>query len=69
GLGYTRRFTDEPDLLQNMYFSRIGFRYQDPQGGLLVRVALTPFLSTEINQKTPGPAIVPRFGLSIGHSF
>ena len=69
GLGYTRRFTSNPDLLQNMYFSRIGFRYQSPQGGLLVRVALTPFLSTEINKKTPGPALVPRFGLSIGRSF
>ena len=69
GLGYTRRFTGNPDLLQDMYFSRIGFRYQSPQGGLLVRVALTPFLSTEINRKTPGPALVPRFGLSIGHSF
>lgn len=69
GLGYTRRFTNEPDLLQNMYFSRIGFRYQPPQGGLVVRVAFTPFLSTEANQKTPGPAIVSRFGLSVGRSF
>ncbi|MDX5418678.1 MAG: hypothetical protein LPK09_05640 [Hymenobacteraceae bacterium] len=69
GLGYTRRFTDDPDLLQNMYFSRIGFRYQPPQGGLVVRVAFTPFLSTEINYKSPGPAIIPRFGLSVGRSF
>jgi hypothetical protein len=69
GLGYTRRFTNNPEVLQNMYFSRIGFRYQPPRGGLVVRVAFTPFLSTEINEKTPGPAIIPRFGLSIGHSF
>jgi hypothetical protein len=69
GLGYTRRFTDNPELLQNMYFSRLGFRYQQPTGGLVVRVGFTPFLSTESNRKTPGPAIVPRFGLSVGHSF
>lgn len=69
GLGYTRRFTDDPNLLQNMYFSRLGFRYQRPTGGLVVRVGFTPFLSTESNRKTPGPAIVPRFGFSVGHSF
>lgn len=69
GLGYTRRFTNEPGLLQNMYFSRIGFRYQRPTGGLLVRVGFTPFLSTESNTKSPGPAFIPRFGLSVGQSF
>ena len=69
GLGYTRRFTDNPDLLHDMYFGRLGFRYQQPGGGLLVRVALTPFLSTETNIRTPGPALVPRFGISIGRSF
>jgi hypothetical protein len=69
GLGYTRRFTNDPGLLQNMYFSRIGFRYQQPDGGLVVRVGFTPFLSTESNWKTPGVAIVPRFAFSVGHSF
>lgn len=69
GLGYTRRFTDDPDLLQNMYFGRLGFRYQRPEGGLVVRVALTPFLSSEANVRTPGLALVPRFGLSVGRSF
>ncbi|MDO6390198.1 hypothetical protein Q4E40_08675 [Pontibacter sp. BT731] len=69
GLGYTRRFTNEPDLLRNMYFSRIGFRYQNPTGGLVVRVGFTPFLSTESNTKSPGPAFVPRFGFSVGRSF
>ncbi|MBC5993465.1 hypothetical protein H8S84_11520 [Pontibacter sp. SD6] len=69
GLGYTRRFTDDPDLLQNMYFGRLGFRYQRPEGGLVVRVALTPFLSSEANVRTPGVALVPRFGLSVGRSF
>jgi hypothetical protein len=69
GLGYTRRFTDDPKLLQNLYFARIGLRYQDPHGGLLVRVGLTPFTSSEKSERTPGIAIVPRFGLSIGRSF
>lgn len=69
GLGYTRRFTNDPELLQNMYFSRVGFRYQDPTGGLVVRVGFTPFLSTESNTKSPGPAFIPRFGLSVGRSF
>ncbi|WP_299702486.1 hypothetical protein [uncultured Pontibacter sp.] len=69
GLGYTRRFTNDPDLLQNLYFSRIGFRYQQPTGGLVVRVGFTPFLSTESNPRRPGAAIIPRFGLSVGYSF
>ncbi|MEJ8801423.1 hypothetical protein [Pontibacter sp. H249] len=69
GFGYTRRFTDDPDLLHNMYFGRLGFRYQQPTGGLVVRVALTPFVSAESNVRTPGLALVPRFGLSIGRSF
>jgi hypothetical protein len=69
GLGYTRRFTDNPELLHDMYFGRLGFRYQQPKGGLLVRVALTPFVSAESNIRTPGLALVPRFGLSIGRSF
>lgn len=69
GLGYTRRFTDDPDLLHDMYFGRLGFRYQRPEGGLVVRVALTPFISAESNVRTPGVALVPRFGLSIGRSF
>ncbi|AKD05435.1 hypothetical protein PKOR_01155 [Pontibacter korlensis] len=69
GLGYTRRFTDHPDLLQNMYFTRVGFRYQAPRGGLLVRLAVTPFISPESKSKTPGHAVVPRFGLSVGRSF
>lgn len=69
GLGYTRRFTDNPELLHDMYFGRLGFRYQPPEGGLVVRVALTPFISSESNVRTPGLALVPRFGLSIGHSF
>ncbi len=69
GLGYTRRFTDNPELLHDMYFGRIGFRYQQPKGGLLVRVALTPFVSAESNVRTPGVAFVPRFGVSIGKSF
>ncbi|MCX2740034.1 hypothetical protein [Pontibacter anaerobius] len=69
GLGYTRRFTDHPDLMQNMYFTRIGFRYQDPRGGLLVRLAVTPFVSPENKSDTPGMAVVPRFGLSVGRSF
>jgi hypothetical protein len=69
GLGYTRRFTNDPNLLQNMYFSRIGFRYQQPTGGLVVRVGFTPFLSAESTPKTPGAAIIPRFGFSVGRSF
>lgn len=69
GLGYTRRFTDEPDLLQNMYFGRVGFRYQKPNGGLLVRVGVTPFISPENKSSSSGLAVVPRFGLSIGRSF
>ena len=69
GLGYTRRFTDHPDLLQNMYFARVGLRYQQPRGGLLVRFAVTPFISPENKSDTPGVAVVPRFGLSVGRSF
>ncbi|GAB3820536.1 hypothetical protein GCM10028895_20970 [Pontibacter rugosus] len=69
GLGYTKRFTDEPDLLQNLYFARLGFRYQQPDGGLLIRVALTPFISPENKSEASGFALVPRFGLSIGRSF
>ncbi|MDX5420220.1 MAG: hypothetical protein LPK09_13485 [Hymenobacteraceae bacterium] len=69
GIGYTRRFTDDPELLHDMYFGRLGFRYQPPEGGLVVRVALTPFISSESNVRTPGLALVPRFGLSIGRSF
>ncbi|MEJ8758215.1 hypothetical protein WG947_14470 [Pontibacter sp. H259] len=70
GLGYTRRFTDDPDLLQNMYFGRIGFRYQKPKGGLVVRFGLTPFISPEgRDDKTGNLAVVPRFGLSVGRSW
>ncbi len=69
GLGYTRRFTDHPDLMQNMYFARIGLRYQHPHGGWLVRLAVTPFISPENKSDTPGLAVVPRFGLSVGRSF
>ena len=70
GLGYTRRFTDDPDLLQNMYFGRVGFRYQVPKGGLLVRFGLTPFISPEgKDDKTGKVAVVPRFGFSIGRSW
>lgn len=69
GLGYTRRFTDNPDLIQSMYFARLGFRYQVPRGGLLVRVAITPFISPDPNSRTPGVGVIPRFGFSIGKSF
>jgi hypothetical protein len=69
GLGYTRHFTDDPELLHNMYFARIGFRYHARDGGLVVRVAATPFISPENDQKAPGTGIVPRFGFSIGRSF
>lgn len=69
GLGYTRRFTDAPELLQNMYFARLGLRYQVPKGGLLVRFGLTPFISPEGKDKKTGETgIVPRFGLSVGYS-
>lgn len=69
GLGYTHRFTDDPDLLQSMYFARLGFRYQVPRGGLLVRVAITPFISPDKNSRTPGVGVIPRLGFSIGKSF
>ncbi|HEY4652594.1 MAG TPA: hypothetical protein VIG72_14325 [Pontibacter sp.] len=70
GLGYTRRFTDAPELLQNMYFARLGLRYQVPKGGMLVRVGLTPFISPESRDERTGQiALVPRFGLSIGRSW
>jgi hypothetical protein len=69
GLGYTRRFTDNPELLQSMYFARLGFRYQVPRGGLLVRVALTPFISPDKESRTPGVGVIPRFGFSVGKSF
>ncbi|NEM98248.1 hypothetical protein [Pontibacter burrus] len=69
GLGYTRRFTDAPELLQNMFFARLGLRYQVPKGGLLVRFGLTPFISPEgKDRKTGETGIVPRFGLSVGYS-
>lgn len=69
GLGYTRRFTTDEDLLQNLYFARLGFRYQQPRGGLVVRLGFTPFLSPETQTSGPGTALVPRFGLSVGRSF
>ena len=69
GLGYTRRLTDNPELLQSMYFARLGLRYQVPRGGLLVRVAFTPFISPDPNSRTPGVGVIPRFGLSVGKSF
>lgn len=69
GLGYTHRFTDNPELLQNMYFARLGFRYQVPKGGLLVRVAVTPFISPDKNSRTPGVGVIPRLGFSLGKSF
>jgi len=69
GLGYTHRFTDDPELLQHMYFARLGFRYQVPRGGLLVRVAITPFISPDKESRTPGVGVIPRFGFSVGRSF
>ncbi|WP_161888589.1 hypothetical protein [Pontibacter russatus] len=69
GLGYTHRFTDNPELLQQMYFARLGFRYQAPRGGLLVRVAVTPFISPDKDSRTPGVGVVPRLGVSVGKSF
>ncbi len=69
GLGYTRRFTDNPELLQHMYFARLGFRYQVPRGGLLVRVAVTPFISPNPDSRIPGTGVVPRLGFSVGRSF
>ncbi|WP_458987373.1 hypothetical protein [Pontibacter sp. CAU 1760] len=69
GLGYTHRFTDAAELMKSMYFARLGFRYQVPRGGLLVRVAITPFISPDRNSKTPGVGVIPRFGFSVGQSF
>nr|WP_245402716.1 hypothetical protein [Pontibacter sp. E15-1] len=69
GLGYTHRFTDDPELLQHMYFARLGFRYQVPRGGLLVRVAVTPFISPNPDSRIPGTGVVPRLGFSVGRSF
>ncbi|QCR20918.1 hypothetical protein [Pontibacter sp. SGAir0037] len=69
GLGYTHRFTDAPEEVQQMYFGRIGFRYQVPLGGLLVRVGATPYVSPSSSFKSTGVAVVPRYGLSMGYSF
>lgn len=69
GLGYTRRLTSDPDLMQNMYFARLGIRYQVPRGGILLRLAFTPFISPDGESRTPGVGVVPRFGLSVGKSF
>lgn len=69
GLGYTHRFTNNTELIQQMYFARVGLRYQQPLGGLLVRVGATPFLSPRSNMLRNGFAIVPRFGFSVGYSF
>lgn len=68
GLGYTKRLTDEPEMGQDMYFARIGLRYQVPRGGLLVRVGFTPFIAPDDVDNTAEMAVVPRFGLSIGYS-
>ncbi len=69
GLGYTHRFTSNADLIQQMYFARVGLRYQQPLGGLLIRVGATPFLSPRSNLQRNGYAVVPRFGFSVGYSF
>jgi hypothetical protein len=70
GMGYTRRFTEAPELMQSMYFGRLGFRYQVPKGGLVVRFAATPFVSPESKDEDTGNmAIIPRFGLSVGRSW
>lgn len=68
GLGYTKRFTDEPELGQDIYFARLGLRYQVPRGGLLVRVGFTPSIAPGDIENTPGIAIMPRFGFSLGYS-
>lgn len=67
GLGYTKRFTSEPDLEKELYFGRIGLRYQKPRSGLLVRLGFTPYLTKNRDKKTD-KVIMSRFGVSVGYS-
>jgi hypothetical protein len=68
GLGYTHQFTNDADENKSYYYSRVGFRYQHPKGGLMVRVAILPYLYKDKIREGQYP-LVPTFGISIGKSF
>lgn len=82
GLGYTQSYAavakpsttsigfgfDNYDYGSAMFF-RIGYRYQKPEGGLLFRIGLTPYIDFA-NGGREEKTFVPIFaGISIGKNF
>lgn len=74
-LSALRTFTpgnENGSFIQEPYWSvyaipRISYRYQKPQGGLMLRVGVNPFLNVLSNQDADRIGILPCF--AIGHSF
>jgi len=75
GFGYTLFLTYEdnpyvvtkPQLLyDNLFFLRIGYRYQKAEEGIFYKAAFTPF---HITDNSYIPLIMPWIGLAVGYSF
>lgn len=75
GMGYmpVRESLRDPDLQviewfwSHMITGRIGYRYQKPDGHLILRAAFTPVL--EVNIPGFGAEFHPLAGVSLGYSF
>ena len=75
GIGYLpiREATRDPELQVREWFwshmvtGRIGYRFQKPDGRLILRAAFIPVL--EIDQLGHGDEFHPLGGISVGYSF
>jgi hypothetical protein len=50
-------------------FGRIGYRFQNPDGGWLFRIGFTPFISYFNDYVGADHLIYPFGGISLGYSF
>jgi hypothetical protein len=70
GLGYTPvLFLGETnEKYSDIILFRVGYRYQKPNGGLLLRIGFTPGISN-VDINSDKYSFGPWFGISIGKSF
>ena len=69
GFGYSHIFTSVETETRSYFTSRLGFRYQNPKGGYIVRAGIIPLLYQDRAATKPGKTISPGFALSVGKSF
>ncbi|KAA5548263.1 hypothetical protein [Adhaeribacter rhizoryzae] len=69
GLGYTHRFSNEPSQPDYHLTGRVGFRYQQPRGGLVFRLGYIPLLYKDPESIRRNYVLSPAFALSVGASF